>query len=85
MLEGIDSVSVCEGEDSWQNHCSQLQQSLNEVTTDLIDRLKEGDHTILSGITKFIRTYKMMKQSHSPTPAIAYALHNFGRPDSKLA
>ena len=47
-------------------------------------RLTEGDHTILSGVTKFIRTYDALKQSHSPTPAIAYALHNFGRPDSKL-
>ena len=65
-------------------HCSELQQSLNAITTDLMGRLMEGDHTILSGVTKFIRTYDAMKQSHSPTPAIAYALHNFGRPDSKF-
>lgn len=76
------SVFVCEGKDSWQNHSSLLQQSLNEVTTDLMDRLNEGDHTILSGITVYL--YNTMKQSHSPTPAIAYVLHNFRCPDNKL-
>ena len=51
---------------------------------DLIGRLTEGDHTISSAVTKFIHTKNTMKESHSPTPAITYALHNFGRPDSKF-
>ena len=38
-------ISEFKGEDSWQMHCSQLQHSLSAITTDLMGRLTEGDHT----------------------------------------
>ena len=74
-----------DSEDPWQQQLSHLKESLNEITSDIISRLEETNHNILSGVTKFIRTYNTMKESHSPTTTITYALHNFGRPDSEFS
>ena len=73
-----------DSEDPWQQ-LSYLKESLNKITSDTMSRLEETNHNILSGVTKFIRTYNTMKESHSPTTTITYALHNFGRPDSEFS
>lgn len=49
-----------------------------------MSRLEEGDHNIISGVSAFVRTYQaMVKSSPAPSAAIAYALHHFGKADSK--
>ena len=58
--------------------------ALDEVVEDMLERVKEADHNYISGISKFIASYKAMQRSHAPTASIAYAFHSFGRPDRKL-
>ena len=41
------------------------------------------DHNIISGVSAFVRTYRKMKNTPAPNTSIAYALHNFGKVDSK--
>ena len=51
----------------------------------LLDGVKQGDHSFISGLNKFIISYKaMQKSSLAPTPSISDALHNFGRPDREF-
>ena len=57
----------------------------NLATSDIMSRLEETNHNNLSGVIKFIRTYNTMKECHSPTTTITYALHSFGRPDSEFS
>ncbi len=52
---------------------------------DMLERVKENDYNFLSGVSKFIASYNAMQKSHAPAAAIAYGLHNFGRPDRKLS
>ena len=62
-----------------------INQDLTNIVMDVTQRLSEGDHNFLSAIRKFISSYKHMQQSSvAPTATILYALHNFGKPDSKL-
>ena len=58
--------------------------ALDEVVEDMLERVKETDHNYISGISKFIASYKAMQRSHAPTASIAYTFHSFGRPDRKL-
>ena len=58
--------------------------ALGEVVDDMQERVKEADHNYISGISKFIASYRAMQRSHAPTASIAYAFHSFGRPDRKL-
>ena len=61
-----------------------FHEPLNAVVTDMLERAGDGDHNLLSGLSKFITSYKTMMRSPAPTSAIANALHSFGRQDSKL-
>ena len=63
-------------------------QSMNEDLISIVDdityRLSDGDHNFISGVKKFINSYRYMQQSSvAPSATISYALHNFGKPDSK--
>ena len=56
---------------------------LTSIFKDVTDRVKAGDTSLISGLCKFIQTLKKLQHSHSPGPAISYALHNFGKSDRK--
>ena len=74
----------CDGPDPLEEQIENFHASLREIEDDIIMRVKEADHNFISGLCKFISAYKkMQKSSHAPTSTIAYAFHNFGRPDSK--
>lgn len=61
------------------------KQALCDIVDDIMDRLTDGDQNMLSWVTKFLKSYTYMQQSSiAPSPTISYALHNFGRPDSRL-
>ena len=61
-----------------------FQVSLDEIVNDMVKRVKEGDHNYISGLTKFISSYRKLKcKSNAPTSSIAYAMHNFGHPNCK--
>ena len=51
---------------------------------DMLMRAKQADHNFLSGLNKFLTSFKGLQRSHAPTASIAYALHNFVRPDSEF-
>ena len=60
-----------------------FQDELTNIMEDLADRIMEGDHNIISGVSKFIKAYQMMVKSHTPNSSISYALYNFGKSDSE--
>ena len=68
--------------DLWSEAIQSFGDSLREIVDDLVERLKQGDHNLLSGVTKFIKSYRKMANS-SGDSAISYALHNFGQSDSE--
>ena len=68
--------------DLWSDSIDSYGDSLSEIVEDLIGRLKQGDHNLLSGVTKFIKSYRKMANS-SGDSAISYTLHNFGQSDSE--
>lgn len=87
MDEKIPPPSVFTESNSHDNSGSLknvYQDALTEIMDDLTERLMEGDHNLISGVTKFIKSYKQMAKSQAPNSAISYALHNFGKSDSKL-
>ena len=62
-----------------------VEEGLHDIVKDITERLHEGDQNMLSGVKKFIKSYTHMQQSSfAPMASISYALHNFGKPDSKL-
>ena len=69
---------------AWSEHIDTYKESLYEIMDDLTDRLMEGDHNLISGVVKFIKQYKKMVKSHAPNSSLSYALHNFGKSDSKF-
>lgn len=80
-----DADTQCHGktEDMWITQVAGLKEELTGIMEDLTDRVMEGDHNVFSGVAKFIKAYQMMVKSHAPNSSISYALHNFGKPDSK--
>ena len=86
---------MCSQQDDWndqevssqENHLNNLVQSLKssllEIVDDLSDRLSDGDHNLISGAKKFIQAYKKLECSDAPNSSLSYALHNFGKSDSK--
>ena len=77
-----DGTTMPDTEDPWQEH-ENFQASINGVVQDMMNRLEGGDHNI-SGVSVFVRAYqKMVKSLPAPSAAIAYALHHFGKADSK--
>ena len=78
------TISDTDTEDLWQEQLENFQASLTGVVQDMMSRLECGDHNIISGVSVFVRAYqKIVKSSPAPTAAIAYALHHFGKDDSK--
>ena len=67
-----------------ENQMQSYRKSLTDIVDDLMERLLEGDHNLISGINHFIKSYNKMEKSPSPNSTISYALHNFGKSDSKL-
>ena len=63
---------------------SDIQGDLNGIVTGLTLRLQQGDHNLLKGLQKFIRTYKQLLTGQAPTSSIASALHHFGRNYGKI-
>ena len=61
------------------------KQALYGIVDDITERLADGDQNMVSGVTKFIKSYAYMQNlGIAPSSTISYALHNFGKPDSKL-
>ena len=58
--------------------------SLSSITEDMLMRIETGDHSIISAVSKFIQRYSRLKDSHAPSPAMADALHMFGKTSSKF-
>ena len=58
--------------------------SLSSITEDMLMRIETGGHSIISAVSKFIQRYSRLKDSHAPSPAIADALHMFGKTSSKF-
>ena len=71
-------------EETWLQHINTYKESLYIIADDLTSRLMEGDHNLKSGVGKFIQQYNRMTKSHAPNSTLSYALHNFGKSDSKL-
>ena len=83
-LHAEEEESVEHKDDSWTNHIVNTYKGpLYDIVEDLTERLMEGDHNLISGVTKFIKQYKAMIKSLAPNSMLAYALHNFGKSDSK--
>ena len=80
----LDETDDPNTHDPWKELLLSFQSQLLDTMDDMMDRLQQGDHNMISGVNKFLKTYKSMLKSHSPTATISYALHNFGKPDSKL-
>ena len=60
-----------------------IEEDLHNIVNDITERL--NDQNMISGVKKFIKSYtRMQHSSFAPTATISYALHNFGKPDSKL-
>jgi len=79
-----DTQMDCDGSDPLEEQIENFRTSIREIEEDIVVRVREADHNFISGLCKFISTYrKMQKSSHAPTSTIAYAFHTFGRPDSK--
>ena len=79
-----DGATMPDTEDPWQEQLQNFQASLNGVVQDMMNHLEGGDHNMISGVSVFVRAYqKMVKSSPAPSAAIAYALHHFGKVDSK--
>lgn len=71
--------------DTLEEKINTFRGSIREIEEDILTRVREADPNFISGLCKFISTYKkMQKSSYAPNATIAYAFHNFGRPDSKL-
>ena len=68
----------------WSDYVNTYKEKLYNIADDLTDRLMEGDHNLISGVVKFVKQYKLMVKSHAPNSSLSYALHNFGKSDSKL-
>ena len=58
------------------SHPSEVQLSGWDLLGDMLMRAKEADHNFLSGLSKFLTSFKGLQRSHAPTASIAYALHN---------
>jgi len=70
-------------EDKWTTQVAGFKIGLSSIMDDHTDHIANGDHTIISGASKFIKTYQSMMKSHAPNSFISYALHNFRKSDSK--
>ena len=80
-----DGTATPDTDDLWQEQLEHFKLSLNGVVQDMMSRLEGGDHNVISGVSAFVCTYqKMVKSSPAPSAAIAYALHHFGKADSKV-
>ena len=59
-----------------------IEEDLHNIVNDITEGLNDQN---ISGVKKFIKSYTHMQHSSfAPTTTISYALHNFGKPDSKL-
>ena len=78
--------TICSSSDSAQltnEEAKVIEEDLHNIVNDITERL--NDQNMISGVKKFIKSYtRMQHSSFAPTATISYALHNFGKPDSKL-
>lgn len=84
MDDQDDQDNTHSSDSRWSDYADTYRDKLCDIVEDLTERIIEGDHNVLSGVNKFIQQYKLMTKSHAPSSSIAYALHNFGKSDSKL-
>ena len=78
-------TSAPEEESELSDHMQAYKEKLDTITGDILMRCQSGDCNFISGLNRFIREYGKMKASICPTPAIAHALHVFGKDDSKFS
>ena len=81
-----DDMDLDETDDTgpWKELLLSFQSQLLDTVDDMMERIQQGDHNMISGVNKFLKSYKGMLKSHSPSAAISYALHSFDKPDSKF-
>ena len=85
-LTSCDGPATADIDDPWQEQLENFHISLTGIVEDMMSRLEGGDHNMISGVSVFVRAYqKMVKSSPAPSAAIAYALHHFGKADSKYS
>ena len=68
--------------DPWNERIKSFRPALEDIINDLMLRVGKGDHNMIAGLSKFVKTYKKLQSG--PTAAISNALHNFGKSDSKF-
>ena len=73
--ENVMSSSEKENVDIESN---ELSSGLEAIFDDMNERLKENDPKYVSGVAKFLRSYRSLQEKTISTPSIASALHMFG-------
>ncbi len=80
-----DCPNPANAEDLWQDQLQSFRSSLSDVVDDLVSRLHDGNHNLVSGVTKFLSTYKkIVTSSVAPSSTLTQAFHSFGKVDSKF-
>ncbi len=64
-------VTTTNSTDLWSDTVGRYRDSLNEILEDLMERLQGGDHNLLSGVAKFIKSYKKMANSSAPDSTVS--------------
>ena len=73
-----DVMSSSEKENVDINETNELSFGLEAVFDDMNERLKENDPNYVSGVAKFLKSYRSLQEKTISTPSIASALHTFG-------
>lgn len=72
-----DVISSSEKENVDINETHELSFGLQAVFDDMNERLKENDPNYISGVAKFLKSYRSLQDKTISTPSIASALHTF--------
>ena len=87
IVEEACDVEVCdenvmsssEKENADIDDANELSFGLEAVFDDMNERLKENDPNYVSGVAKFLKSYRSLQEKTISTPSIASALHMFGK------
>ena len=73
-----DPMSSSEKENVDIDETNELSFGLEALFDDMNERLKENDPNYVSGVAKFLKSYRSLQEKTISTPSIASALHTFG-------
>ena len=80
MCDESDEIEMLssEKENAEINGADELSLGLQAVFDVMRERLKERDPNYVTGVAKFLKSYRSMQEKTISTPSIASALHTFG-------